>query len=483
MSKNEKNNKKSWPQNCIWPKPLESYEGMTWEEDWIDYFSVDETVQELLDVKEYFDQLVEEGSLTEDYKLNVENSGDLLSENQIDSDIWTPEKGEDYWHEGEFNLIAWQDDLNNAMNLLKIEDSGTGIFDSEDPASDIQRIIHYTFINENLLRQAFTRRSFAVEYSIKSQLNRTYTPHEGCSEELEFLGDSVLNTVVTKEILKHHAVHDSSCPSAPYQTRFDEGIFSKMRSHFTCKDYLSMRATTLGLDRYILYGAGDTESDHAKEDMMEALIGAVTVDSDWDMEKIEEVIDHLLDLQIECPDSFLKKSYYDIVNAWHQKHFGVIPKYEVFGHGNRYQASIRYEIPDNDKSIYTAQIETGEGTTRSEARTNAAERAYFFIRKHGLWSDLKGSKIEPDFENAIGQLQELFQKKYISELPVYEFEEDCPDHWLCDCYFDSFHAYGRGSSKTKAKKAAAYMGLVRLFQSAGCAKEEWEQKVWDNVLN
>lgn len=481
MSKNEKNTKKTWPQNCIWPKPLEPFEGISWEEDWIDYFTVDEMVQELLDVKEYFDLLVADGTLTEDYKLSDEYDSDLLSEDGDDPDIWKPEKGEDYWYDDAFDLISWQDDLDNAMNLLKIEDSGTGSYSSEDPADEIQRIIHYTFINENLMRQAFTRRSFAVEYSIKSQLNHLYSSHAGCSEELEFLGDSILNTVVTKEILKHHAVLDSSRTSTPYQTRFDEGIFSKMRSHFTCKEYLSMRATTLGLDRYILYGAGDTESDNAKEDMIEALIGAVTIDSNWDMEKIEEVIDHLLDLQIECPDSFLKKSYYDIVNSWQQKHFGVIPKYEVSGYGNCYQASIRYQIPDNDQSIYTAQIATGEGVTRSEARTKAAERAYFFITKHGLWTNLKDSRIEPDPDNSIGQLQELYQKKYIAELPVYEFKEDHFDHWFCDCYFDSFHAYGKGSSKIKAKKAAAYMGLVRLFQSAGCAKKEWEQKVWENI--
>lgn len=63
------------------------------------------------------------------------------------------------------------------MNCIKIP------FSSQDPVTAIRDVTGYEFINENLLRQAFTRRAFGLEYGV------------GNSEELEFLGDSILNTV------------------------------------------------------------------------------------------------------------------------------------------------------------------------------------------------------------------------------------------------------------------------------------------------
>ena len=465
MSKNEQNNRKAWPENCIWPEPLKPYEGIQWEEDWIDPMFVDEYVMDYLEIKEYYDHLREIGLLDEDYSLNYDY---IPEDEEEDFDIseWEPEMGEDYWFEDSFDEDSWLYDLSDAMNLLKINDTNSFLPIEKDPVYNIQTTIGYRFINENLLRQAFTRRAFAIEYGITSVLNISSASHAGCNEELEFLGDSVLNMVVTKEIMKHHGVHDTSRPAAPYQTRFDEGVFSKMKSSFTCKEHLAKRATELGLDKYILYGSVETESDSAKEDMMEALIGAVTIDSKWDMKAIEKLIDQLINLQVDCPDPYLKKSYYDIVNAWHQRHFHCIPNYQIDPSTNGYYCVLRFYVPENNRDIHTAQILTAEGSTRSEARNRAAEKAHYFIRRHGLWANLKDSGITPNLENSIGQLQELYQKKYIHDAPVYAFSENFQNEWSCSCSFEGFSVYGTGSSKIKAKKQAAYMGLTRLFNSS-----------------
>ena len=70
--------------------------------------------------------------------------------------------------------------------------------------------------------------------------------------------------------------------------------------------------------------------------------------------------------------------------------------------------------------------------------------------------------------NSINQLQELYQKKYLEQLPVYEFaEEDDDDTWFCSCRCDGVAGVGHGTSKTKAKKEAAYMTLHNLFRAAG----------------
>ena len=65
MSKNRR-----WPENCVWPEPARDGEGSWWEFDEVDPFLLDEDGKELLEIREYYDRLVEEGRLNEDYSLS-----------------------------------------------------------------------------------------------------------------------------------------------------------------------------------------------------------------------------------------------------------------------------------------------------------------------------------------------------------------------------------------------------------------------------
>lgn len=337
-----------------------------------------------------------------------------------------------------------------------------------DPVVFVRGIIEYEFVNENLLRQAFTRRAFAVQYGI-----------EGCSEELEFLGDSVLNVLTTRVIVRQLMWTDVERPEAPFRAKrkgYDEGVLSKIRSKFVCKEYLAGRAEKLGLDQFILYGGGEQLTESSREDMMEALIGAVAVDSDWNWDVLEGVVDRLLCIQLTYPDEFLKSTYYDVFNAWHQRHFGCMPSYEVYRCDlERFACAIRFSVPDNDKGIRTSQRFDIQGDTRSEAREKAAFRAYAFVVGKGLWLNLRDAGIVPDQENSINQLQELYQKKYVEDMPQYEFEQWQPDMWNCYCTCGGLNGLGQGSSKVKAKKLAAYEVLVRLYRAAGIRVEPLEE--------
>ena len=233
------------------------------------------------------------------------------------------------------------------------------------------------------MRKAFTRRAFQIEHGLDS-----------CSEQLEFFGDTVLNTVVTREIYKRFTEISTSTVDAPFESKYSDGDLSKMRTHFVSKEYLSERAKELELDRFILYGSDENATDSSREDMMEALIGAVAVD-----------------------------------------------------------------FPN-----------------RTSARERAAMMAVGFIQQNGLWVDLKNANLEPRFEDAINQLQELKQKKYDDE-PEYTFEE-WDGGWKCSCTCGGVVGYGKASSKTKAKKKAAFMVLVRLLKSAGLCSEELEHTMW-----
>lgn len=210
--------------------------------------------------------------------------------------------------------------------------------------------------------------------------------------------------------------------------------------------------------------------------MIEALLGAVAADCGWDRYTLEAVVDKLICVQVMNPDLFLKATHYDLFNAWHQRHFGKMPEYEVskgMPHSNgtmEYWCTLRYLVPENDKGIRTSQRVDVQAETRSKARERAAFEAYGFVMNHGLWMNLKNAGIEPKPEDAINQLQELYQKKYV-EQPVYTFEE-IADGWRCDCLCGGVNGYGSAAGKTAAKKKAAFMVLRRLMMSAGLATEE-----------
>ena len=432
---------------------------MQWDEELLPE-SLDERAQELMDIKDYFDSLVESGRLYEDYTLNPDYEEDAVDdETEEDEDGWAdgefiPKIGEDYWDEEEqrFDVEWWEDELTDHMNLLKIDAESY----TKDPAMFVRDTIGYEFINENLLRQAFTRRAFAVEYGLP-----------GCNEELEFLGDTVLNTVVTRDMLRQLAWVDEYRTKAPFTVRLQEGGLTKIRSAYVNKEFLAGRVAELGLDKLILYGTGEEPTESSREDVLEALLGAAAIDSNWDWDVLGALVDRLVCVQVEKPDYFLKESFYDIFNAWHQRRFGVMPDYEMQGI-SQFHCALRFRVPANDKGIREAQrIDVDGCYSRSLAREQAAMQAYEFVRHNGLWVDLKEAGITPELENSINQLQELYQKKYLEQLPIYEFTEEDGDSWYCICRCNGVAGTGYGASKTKAKKEAAYMVLRNLFHAAG----------------
>lgn len=444
MEKNQ-----SWPTDCIWPKPLSDHEGYHWDIDEAFDLRINEEAQELVEIKDYYDQMIEEGALNSDYSLNDEE--------------WEPDIGEEYWLDNRLAIDLLEDDFSEQMNHLKLS-----ITDIEnDPVSIISRIIQYEFINENLLRQAFTRRSFGIEYNV------------GNNEILELMGDTVLNTAVTKIIAEQLTETVCESTAEPYQTKYDEGELSRIRTQYINKENLASRAKELGLDRFILYGKDEKETDSSLEDIMEALLGAVAADSSWDWEILENVTDQLLCIQLTDPDRFLKETYYDMFNVWHQRHFHCMPKYETEQtHLKNYSCTIRFYAPDeNGRTSHRIDVEK---ETRSAARETAAFRAYAYIRDHGLWINLKDANLIPSLNDSINQLQELKQKGYVEE-PVYEFREWDRDQWHCSCICSGINGYGKGTSKTRAKKKAAYMVLVRLLDAAGICREEWKEIMWQTL--
>ena len=130
----------------------------------------------------------------------------------------------------------------------------------------------------NLLEQALTHRSYS------RQLN---------NERLEFLGDSILNLIISNHIYQRFS-------SA------DEGDLSRIRASLVKQETLAQVARQFDLGDYIHLGGGELKSGGFRRasilaDVLEALIGAIYLDSDY--AQAETTVLHLFQEQLNNTDA------------------------------------------------------------------------------------------------------------------------------------------------------------------------------------
>jgi ribonuclease III len=127
----------------------------------------------------------------------------------------------------------------------------------------VPSIFHYEFKDYSLLRTALTHKSFAHEI----RLDLTH------NEKLEFLGDSVLQLVISEELFRR------------YET-LSEGDLSKLRSAIVNENTLADLGRYFKIDDLILVGKGEFKNlGHRKDSVVanafEAIIAAIYLDSDF----------------------------------------------------------------------------------------------------------------------------------------------------------------------------------------------------------
>ena len=125
------------------------------------------------------------------------------------------------------------------------------------PASPLEKQIKYTFRNKQYLSQAFTHKS------LNTKPRRNY-------ERLEFLGDAVLDIIVSRELLREF-------PEG------DEGLMTQKRAALVQKPYMAQMGTLLPLMDYLQLDSGvDLSIEKIAEkqlaNLYEALIGAIYLD-------------------------------------------------------------------------------------------------------------------------------------------------------------------------------------------------------------
>ena len=191
------------------------------------------------------------------------------------------------------------------------------------PLADIQQRIAYQFSDIELLERALTHKSYA---------NENRVPYH--NERMEFLGDAVLNLVVSEYLMK-------TCPDST------EGDLSRLRAAVVSEPALAAIAREIGLGRYILLGRGEEQTGGRDKgsllaNCLEALIASIYLDTGKEsadafvIRFFENIIqktctsrgtlDHKTKLQELCQERLRQLPEYKVVSESgpdHQKQFEV----------------------------------------------------------------------------------------------------------------------------------------------------------------
>lgn len=357
----------------------------------------------------------------------------------------------------------------------------------KDDYTFIQDQIAYNFKNLDLLQQAFIRRSYSKENGGED------------NEVLEFIGDKVLDFIIVKFLTEKYGYFLSDCDDFDAREDFDEFVteyhedkLTEFKKKLVEKKTLAGRIDMLGLAEYLIMGKGDIknhvyEEASVKEDLFEAILGAVALDCQWDISELQDVVDIML-----SPDSILKENtapdYVGLIQDWTGKKNGTIPLTHF--HKASYQSTLyttfngvsqKIDLVIGDKHIDNIQFHCllkiddhlpvfrGFGISKSEARKAVCKVAYNYLNENNLTKTIKTEIQNPNKEKAINQLETLARRGYFS-IPIYKFDQEYDKNgnpiWNCECLIDeikkSFSA--KASAKKEAKKASAFKMLNFLLE-------------------
>lgn len=210
------------------------------------------------------------------------------------------------------------------------------------------------FKNKDLLRQALTHRSY---------LNEHPEVEFGHNERLEFLGDAVLELVVTDYLYLTY-------PEAT------EGEMTNWRASLVNSKMLAQLATELDLDSLLYLSRGESKDASSKArgyilaNAFEALIGAVYLDQGYaaaDAFIAKQLFPKLAGILQDRLDVDPKSRFQELAQEQHK----VTPHYQVLEESGPDHAKV-FKIA---VMLGTKTIATGEGQSKQEAQVDAAKRA------------------------------------------------------------------------------------------------------------
>ena len=214
----------------------------------------------------------------------------------------------------------------------------------------IERIIGYKFNSHKLLETAFTHSSYANENNVQS------------NERLEFLGDSIIEFVITEILYK--------------EFQGNEGELSKIRAMIVSEKPLAETIDRLDLSRYMLKGKGESKSQAnstaIKCDLFEAVVGAIYIDGGLEQARnffVGSVSEMLSNIKVNGYVDNPKTKLQEMLKT--EKIF-----YSTSKTGADHMPTYKTVVFINDK-----KMGVGEGSNKRTAEENAASQAINNLQK------------------------------------------------------------------------------------------------------
>lgn len=212
-------------------------------------------------------------------------------------------------------------------------------------AAWLKKSLDYEFRNDQLLQQALTHRSAAG-------IN---------NERLEFLGDAVLEFVISEVVYRQR-------PDAT------EGVLSRLRSSLVKDTTLAEISTDLGIGKRLILGPGEQKSGGHRRasilaDALEAIFGAVYLDSGF-AEARQIILKAFAGRLVEIPDSAELRDPKTRLQELVQSRKIALPDYQVEKiDGKPHRQTFRVRCTIEELHVSTS----GKGTTRRDAEQESAE--------------------------------------------------------------------------------------------------------------
>lgn len=234
----------------------------------------------------------------------------------------------------------------------------------------LEKILEYRFCNPQLLTQALTHKSF-----IASDEKREIESNE----RMEFLGDAVLNCLVSHYLFE------------TYQDRM-EGQLSKIKSLVVSRKIVGELALSIGLERFVLLGPSERKSGEVRRSSIlsntfEAVIGAVYLDGG--LKPCRHILEKVLFCRIEefFADSNNVNYKSELLEYSQRDGFG-IPHYTVIATaGPEHNKTFKVRV-----DIAGVVLGEGSGPNKKDAEQIAAQNAKSQYTKEKILKHKQGEK-------------------------------------------------------------------------------------------
>ena len=214
---------------------------------------------------------------------------------------------------------------------------------------DLQIQLGYSFKDQTLLELALTHKSYS------NSLN---------NERLEFLGDSILNSIISEYLFSRF-------------TNQKEGLLTRMRAYLVKAETLTIKAEELSLEQIIKLSKGTANLSKDRknsilEGAFEAIVGAIFLDGGWNASKEITLKVFCKNLEALSEDMSFKDPKTELQELFQSKKID-LPKYNLEDLGNsNFSCTVNYKD----------MVFRSSGTSKRIAETNVAMQLLAYMNQN-----------------------------------------------------------------------------------------------------